>query len=411
MSSHGALTLSALSFSDLPPNVAPVWRQWRQAFSADPKKSAILPLYSAMVRGQCHPQLESEPQFAFLYTILEHNANSHEADGMNWSEQVVLVTGGTGSFGKKFVEVMLKEYHPKRLVIFSRDELKQHDMRASGMDHPSLRYFIGDVRDPGRLERAFASVTVVVHAAALKQVPACEYNPFEAIQTNIMGGRNVIDAAINQGVRQVLALSTDKAVNPINLYGATKLCAEKMFVQANAYAGGKDARFACARYGNVVGSRGSVIPVFLEQRKTGKITITDPRMTRFWITLDRGVKFVIRCIEEMHGGEIFVPKIPSMRMVDLAETIAPGCEIEVIGIRPGEKLHEVLVSEDEARNAVEVEGMYVIQPSHPWWSCENWVNARALPEGFRYASDANSSWLTNDQLQELISPANSRVPA
>ncbi|MGC1653393.1 MAG: UDP-N-acetylglucosamine 4,6-dehydratase (inverting), partial [Candidatus Sulfotelmatobacter sp.] len=299
---------------------------------------------------------------------------------MNWSEQVVLVTGGTGSFGKKFVETMLKEYHPKRLVIFSRDELKQHDMRASGMDHPSLRYFIGDVRDAGRLERAFAGVTVVVHAAALKQVPACEYNPFEAIQTNIIGGRNVIDAAINQGVHRVLALSTDKAVNPINLYGATKLCAEKMFVQANAYAGSQDARFACARYGNVVGSRGSVIPVFLEQRKTGKITITDARMTRFWITLDRGVKFVIRCIEEMHGGEIFVPKIPSMRMADLAETIAPGCEIEVIGIRPGEKLHEVLVSEDEARNTVEVEGMYVIRPSHPWWSGENWVSGRALPE-------------------------------
>ncbi|MGA7366139.1 MAG: UDP-N-acetylglucosamine 4,6-dehydratase (inverting) [Candidatus Sulfotelmatobacter sp.] len=330
---------------------------------------------------------------------------------MNWSEQVVLVTGGTGSFGKKFVETMLKEYHPKRLVIFSRDELKQHDMRASGMDHPSLRYFIGDVRDAGRLERAFAGVTVVVHAAALKQVPACEYNPFEAIQTNIIGGRNVIDAAINQGVHRVLALSTDKAVNPINLYGATKLCAEKMFVQANAYAGSQDARFACARYGNVVGSRGSVIPVFLEQRKTGKITITDARMTRFWITLDRGVKFVIRCIEEMHGGEIFVPKIPSMRMADLAETIAPGCEIEVIGIRPGEKLHEVLVSEDEARNTVEVEGMYVIRPSHPWWSGENWVSGRALLEGFRYTSDTNSSWLTNDQLQELVSQAKVPVPA
>ena len=287
--------------------------------------------------GQQSSQPESEPQFAFSIITQERDGNSREADGMNWSEQVVLVTGGTGSFGKKFVEIMLKEYHPKRLVIFSRDELKQHDMRASGMDHPSLRYFIGDVRDAGRLERALAAVTVVVHAAALKQVPACEYNPFEAIQTNIIGGRNVIDAAINQGVRRVLALSTDKAVNPINLYGATKLCAEKMFVQANAYAGSKDARFACARYGNVVGSRGSVIPVFLEQRKTGKITMTDPRMTRFWITLDRGVRFVIRCMEEMHGGEIFVPKIPSMRMTDLAETIAPGCEIEVIGIRPGEK--------------------------------------------------------------------------
>jgi len=333
---------------------------------------------------------------------------------MNWLEQVVLVTGGTGSFGKKFVELMLREYHPKRLVIFSRDELKQHEMRAGGFDHPSLRYFIGDVRDAARLERALAGVTVVVHAAALKQVPACEYNPFEAIQTNIMGGRNVIDAAINQGVRRILALSTDKAVNPINLYGATKLCAEKMFVQANAYAGSQDTRFCCARYGNVVGSRGSVIPVFLEQRKRGKITITDPRMTRFWITLDQGVHFVIRCLEQMHGGEIFVPKIASMKMVDLADTIAPGCEMEVIGIRPGEKLHEVLVSEDEARNTVEVEDMYIIQPSHPWWRGSNWGNARALPEGFRYTSDTNSAWLTSEQLHQLIagSPRDeSAVPA
>jgi UDP-N-acetylglucosamine 4,6-dehydratase/5-epimerase len=333
---------------------------------------------------------------------------------MKWSKQVVLVTGGTGSFGKKFVEIMLREYHPKKLVILSRDELKQHDMRAAGFDHPSLCYLIGDVRDAGRLERALAGVTVVVHAAALKQVPACEYNPFEAIQTNIMGGRNVIDAAINQGVRRILALSTDKAVNPINLYGATKLCAEKMFVQANAYAGTKDARFACARYGNVVGSRGGVIPVFLEQRKRGKVTITDPRMTRFWITLEQGVRFVIRCLEEMQGGEIFVPKIPSMRMMDVAECIAAGCEIETIGIRPGEKLHEALVSEDEARNTVEVEGMYVIQPRHPWWNGENLVNGRALPDGFRYASDTNSDWLTNEQLQELIVSSetdNSAVPA
>src|SRR6202047_3621277 len=298
---------------------------------------------------------------------------------MNWSEQVILVTGGTGSFVKKFVEIMLREFHPKRLVIFSRDELKQHEMRASGLDHESLRYFIGDVRDAGRLERALAGVTVVVHAAALKQVPACEYNPFEAIQTNIIGGKNAIDAAIDQGVKRILALSTDKAVNPINLYGATKLCAEKVFVQANAYAGARNTRFSCARYGNVVGSRGSVIPVFMEQRKRGKITITDPRMTRFWLTLEQGVKFVIRCMEQMHGGEIFVPKIPSMRLLDLAETVAPGCQVEYIGIRPGEKLHEVLVSEDESRQTVETEAMFVIQPSHPWWKSENWVNAKPLP--------------------------------
>ncbi len=323
---------------------------------------------------------------------------------MDWSQQDVLVTGGTGSFGKKFVEIMLREYHPKRLVIFSRDELKQHDMRSAGFDHASLRYFIGDVRDAARLQRALAGVTVVVHAAALKQVPACEYNPFEAIQTNIMGGRNVIDAAIDQGVAITLALSTDKAVNPINLYGATKLCAEKMFVQANAYAGGKDTRFSCARYGNVVGSRGSVIPIFLEQRKQGRITLTDPRMTRFWLTLDHGVRFVIQAIEQMHGGEIFVPKIPSMRLVDLATAIAPGCAMEYIGIRPGEKLHEVLLSEDEARNAVELDEMYIIQPSHPWWKSANWIHAKGLPQGFRYTSDSNEQWLSHAQLQELIEP-------
>jgi UDP-N-acetylglucosamine 4,6-dehydratase/5-epimerase len=323
---------------------------------------------------------------------------------VNWANESILITGGTGSFGKKFVEVMLRDYHPHRLVVFSRDELKQHEMRSSGVDHPSLRYFIGDVRDVDRLRRAFAGITVVVHAAALKQVPACEYNPFEAIQTNIMGGRNVIDAAIDQGVRCILALSTDKAVNPINLYGATKLCAEKMFVQANAYAGMKDTRFSCARYGNVVGSRGSVIPIFLAQRRRGKITITDPRMTRFWLTLEQGVRFVVSSIEQMHGGEIFVPKIPSMRMDDLAETIAPGCEIETIGIRPGEKLHEVLVSEDEARNTLEVADRYIIQPSHPWWRRENWVDARPLPEGFRYGSDNNERWLTHRELQELIGP-------
>ena len=323
---------------------------------------------------------------------------------MNWSDQEVLVTGGTGSFGKKFIEIMLQEYRPKRLVIFSRDELKQHDMRSAGFDHSSLRYFLGDVRDAERLRRAFYGITVVIHAAALKQVPACEYNPFEAIQTNIIGGRNVIDAAIDRGVRHVLALSTDKAVNPVNLYGATKLCAEKVFVQANAYAGSQETRFSCARYGNVVGSRGSVIPVFLEQRKRGKITITDPRMTRFWLTLDQGVRYVIRSIEQMHGGEIYVPKIPSMRLLDLAEAVAPGCAVECIGIRAGEKLHEVLLSEDEARNAVELDDMYIIQPTHPWWKRANWVHGRELPQGFRYTSDTNEQWLTHEQLQELIDP-------
>lgn len=330
---------------------------------------------------------------------------------VNWSQESVLVTGGTGSFGKKFVEIMLREYKPQRLVIFSRDELKQHEMRESGFQHPSLRYFIGDVRDVDRLKRAMSGITIVIHAAALKQVPACEYNPFEAIQTNIMGGRNVIDATIDTEVRQILALSTDKAVNPINLYGATKLCAEKMFVQANAYAGAQNTRFSCARYGNVVGSRGSVIPILIEQRKRGKITITDPRMTRFWLTLDHGVRFVISCLEQMHGGEIFVPKIPSMRLLDLAETIAPGCEVDYIGIRPGEKLHEVLVSEDESRNTLETEEMFVIQPAHPWWKSENWVRATKLPEGFRYSSDTNERWLTRRELEELVAPEASAAEA
>jgi UDP-N-acetylglucosamine 4,6-dehydratase len=328
---------------------------------------------------------------------------------MNWSQETVLITGGTGSFGKRFVEIMLNEIRPRKLIVFSRDELKQHEMRSAGLDAPNMRYFLGDVRDPQRLERAFAGVSVIVHTAALKQVPACEYNPFEAIQTNIMGGKNVIDAAINQGVRRIVALSTDKAVSPVNLYGATKLCAEKMFVQANAYAGARETRFSCVRYGNVVGSRGSVVPIFMEQRKRGKVTITDPRMTRFWITLDQGVRFVIRCLEQMHGGEIFIPKIPSMKLLDMAQAVAPDCEIDCIGIRPGEKLHEVLLSEDESRNARETDDMFVIPPAHSWWKTENWKNARALPEGFRYASDSNEQWLTPEHLNRLLAADSSPV--
>lgn len=321
---------------------------------------------------------------------------------MNWADQVVLVTGGTGSFGRKFVEIMLREYRPQKLIVFSRDELKQHEMRTCGLDDASVRYFLGDVRDQQRLERAFSGVTVVVHAAALKQVPACEYNPFEAIQTNVMGGKNVIDAAINCGVRRIVALSTDKAVNPINLYGATKLCAEKMFVQANAYSGEQDTRFSCVRYGNVVGSRGSVIPIFMKQRARGRLTITDPRMTRFWITLEQGVRFVIRAVERMHGGEIFVPKIPSMKLLEMAQAIAPDCQIDFVGIRPGEKLHEVLVSEDEARHATETTEMFVIQPAHAWWRRENWKDGVPLDEGFRYASDTNSQWLSAQELYALV---------
>lgn len=324
---------------------------------------------------------------------------------ISWRDQNVLITGGTGSFGKKFVEIMLKEYHPRRLVIFSRDELKQHEMRVAGFDHPSLRYFIGDVRDHRRLNRALRGIDIVVHTAALKQVPACEYNPIEAVATNIDGARNVIDAAIDNGVKRVLAMSTDKAVAPINLYGATKLVSEKLFVQGNSYSGGQGTRFACVRYGNVVGSRGSVIPVFREQMKTGRITITDSRMTRFWITLEQGVRFVISCIEQMYGGEIFVPKLPSMNIMDLAHVMAPDAQIDYMGIRPGEKLHESMISADESRQAVDLGDRYVILPAHPWWSKENWAQGTALPDNFSYSSDTNTHWLKPEELREMIANA------
>ena len=321
---------------------------------------------------------------------------------MDWSNLNVLVTGGTGSFGKKFTELMLKEYHPKKLVIFSRDELKQHEMRVSGLDDPRLRFFIGDVRDADRLRRAMTGMDIVVHAAALKQVPACEYNPIEAVMTNVMGARNVIEAALDMEVKKVIAISSDKAVSPVNLYGATKLVAEKLFVQGNSYSGAGPTRFSCVRYGNVVGSRGSVIPLFLEQRINGKVTITDQRMTRFWLTLDQGVRFVIRCIEQMHGGEVFVPKIPSMNIMDLTKAMAPNCTVETIGIRPGEKLHELLISEDEVRQTLELDDMYVIKPAHPWWKTENYVNGRPLSDGFRYASNSNKHWLTIAELKEMV---------
>ena len=324
---------------------------------------------------------------------------------MDWSDKVVLVTGGTGSFGKKFIEIMLKEFHPGKLIVYSRDEQKQHEMRQMGYQHESLRYFIGDIRDLERLRRAFQGVDYVVHAAALKQVPACEYNPMEAVKTNILGSSNVIDAALDSDVKKVIALSTDKAVNPINLYGATKLAAEKLFVQSNAYAGGRETRFSCVRYGNVVGSRGSVVPVFLRQRRTGKITITDERMTRFWISLEQGVRFVIRCLEQMQGGEVFVPKIPSMKVIDLAKAVAPEAKIEIIGIRPGEKLHEVLISEDEARTVVELNDMYVVQPAAALWFGREWENkGKKIDDDFRYASNTNTDWLDLKDIQNFIAP-------
>jgi UDP-N-acetylglucosamine 4,6-dehydratase (inverting) len=321
---------------------------------------------------------------------------------LNWHEASVMVTGGTGSFGNKFVEIMLQKYDPKRLVIFSRDELKQSEMSERFDDHSKLRFFIGDVRDRERLKRAMHGVDVVIHAAALKQIPSCEYNPFEAIQTNINGTKNVIDAAIDCGVKQVIAISTDKAVNPINLYGATKLCAEKLVVQANVYGLPRGTVCAVVRYGNVIGSRGSVIPLFRAQRQSGKVTVTDRGMTRFWIRLEQGVEFAIRCAGIAQGGEIFVPKIPSMRMIDLAETIAPGCQIEIIGIRPGEKLHEILISEDESRQAVEYDDMFVLEPLYPSWSFSRREGWKTLEAGFRYSSDRNQVWFSQREMLEMV---------
>ena len=319
---------------------------------------------------------------------------------MNWREASVLITGGTGSFGNKFVEIMLERFHPRRLVVFSRDELKQSEMMARFKD-PSLRFFVGDVRDKERLERAMHGIDVVIHAAALKQIPSCEYNPFEAILTNVIGVKNVIDAAIDQGVSRVMAISTDKAVNPINLYGATKLCAEKLAVQGNAYGHARSTIFSVVRYGNVIGSRGSVIPLFVEQKRTGTVTVTDPAMTRFWIRLEDGVAFAVRCTELMRGGEIFVPKIPSMRIVDLVEAVAPGCRMDVIGIRPGEKLHEILISEDESRQAVEFDDMFVVEPIYPSWPFQIWEGGKRAGAAFRYSSDTNDRWLSASEMQDL----------
>jgi UDP-N-acetylglucosamine 4,6-dehydratase len=324
---------------------------------------------------------------------------------MNWKDKVVLVTGGTGSFGKKFTSILLEEKHPKKIIIFSRDELKQHEMRVHGYDDPRLRYFIGDVRDRERLVRALHGVDIVVHAAALKQVPACEYNPMEAIKTNIMGTANVVEAALDAGVKKVLVLSTDKAVSPANLYGGTKLVAEKLAIQSNAYAAGSATRYSCVRYGNVVGSRGSIVPLFLKLRSTGRITITDERMTRFWLSLEQGVHFVINCIEQMEGGEVFVPKIPSTKVVDLAKAIAPEAKIDIIGIRPGEKLHEDLLSDDEARHTIELPNMYVVQPAEASWFGYSWKDkGNALPEGFSYTSDNNAEWLDVEGIKKYIAP-------
>jgi UDP-N-acetylglucosamine 4,6-dehydratase/5-epimerase len=318
--------------------------------------------------------------------------------------KTILITGGTGSFGTKFLETVLQEHDPAAIRVFSRDELKQSELQRRFADEDRLRYLVGDVRDLPRLMRATRGVDVIIHAAALKQVPACEYNPFEAVQTNILGAEHLVTAAIENDVPLTLALSTDKAVNPVNLYGATKLCAEKIFTQGNAYAADSAARFASVRYGNVVGSRGSVIPLFKAQAETGVLTITDERMTRFWITLEQAVHFVLDCLELAHGGEVFVPKIPSMRVSDIAEALAPDAEKRYIGIRPGEKLHEVLLTEDEARHATRIEKGFVIMPEYASWAITKVPEGQPLPDGFRYSSDTNDEWLDVEALREMAAP-------
>lgn len=321
---------------------------------------------------------------------------------MNLSGATILLTGGTGSFGHAFVERIVSAWPDAVIRVYSRDELKQSEMRARFGDD-QLRYFIGDVRDRARMSRAAQGADVIIHAAAMKQVPACEYNPFEAVRTNVLGAQHVVDAAIDAGVPKVLALSTDKAVNPVNLYGATKLCAEKIVIQGNAYAAQASTRLACVRYGNVVGSRGSVVPLFKRQRELGRLTITDERMTRFWITLPQSVDLVLYGLEHMAGGEVFIPKIPSMRVVDLAEAMAPGIPRDVIGIRPGEKLHELLITSDENRHTIDAGDAYVVLPEHPWWeSHPQWLEGKQLEDGWVYSSDGNDWWLTQDELAALL---------
>lgn len=322
-----------------------------------------------------------------------------------FNDKVILITGGTGTFGKKFIEMTLARYKPKKLIVFSRDELKQYEMAQQfpESEYECMRYFIGDIRDKERLYRAFKGVDYVIHAAALKQVPAAEYNPFEAIKTNILGSENVIMAAIDNRVKKIIALSTDKAANPVNLYGATKLCADKLFIAGNRYVGSDETSFSVVRYGNVFGSRGSVIPFFLKMKETGCLPITDPRMTRFWITIEQGVELVIKSLERMVGGEIFVPKIPSMNIMDLAKAIAPECETKIIGIRPGEKLHEIMISRDDARNTVEFEDYYVIKSEFQFFGNRFCLeNCRPVAENFEYNSRDNTSWLSSEDLRSLV---------
>jgi len=322
-----------------------------------------------------------------------------------FDNESILITGGTGSFGQMFVKTLLEKYSPKRVIVYSRDELKQSEMKSNPLlQNPALRFFLGDVRDRERLYLAMRDVDYVVHAAALKQVPAAEYNPHEFIKTNVNGATNVVEASLRAGVKKVVALSTDKAVNPVNLYGATKLCSDKVFIAANSYAGDSGTIYSVVRYGNVVGSRGSVIPLFVKQRENGVLTITKPEMTRFLITLQKGVDFVLESLESMVGGELFVPKIPVCSVADIANVVAPNAKWETIGMRPGEKMHEILIPEDEARNVLEFDNHFVVQPIQSFWGNKIGIlGGRSCPENFRYASNVNCESLNEEQLRELLS--------
>lgn len=325
------------------------------------------------------------------------------------NRKVILVTGGSGSFGQAFTKIALRDYDVKKLIVFSRNEYLQYEMQQRFKDD-RLRFFIGDVRDKERLYRACEDVDILVHAAALKQIPVCEYSPFEAVQTNILGVMNVANVAIDREIKRVIGISTDKVCQPVNTYGATKLLAEKLLVQGNSYAGGKDIRFACARYGNVLGSHGSIVPLFIKQREVGKVTITDERMTRFWLTLEQGVKFVIDCLDRMKGGEIFIPKIPSMKVVDVADVIAPNAKKVLVGIRVGEKLHETLLTEGESRHSLDFDGYYIVEPEFPFWTGMKQVIGGKPAEHRAYTSDTNDWWLTKEELRNMVEGLESGKP-
>lgn len=320
---------------------------------------------------------------------------------MDFNNKTILITGGCGSFGQKFAEIVLKERNPQSVRIYDNRELAEVEMERKFNDS-RLRFFLGDVRDKNRLSRAMNGVDVVVHAAALKHVPVCEFNPIEAVRTNIEGAINIIDAAIDNSVEKVMAISTDKAVYPVNLYGSTKMVAEKLFIQGNSYRGKGKTVFSCARYGNVIGSSGSVVPLFFEQKENGEITITDERMTRFWITLEEGIRFVMNSIEIMKGGEVFIPKISSMKITDLAEVIAPNAKKKIIGIKPGEKLHETLLTEEESKHSKEFDRFFVIEPEHVFWRKDNFSDGKPVTDGFKYASNTNDKWITKEEMKGLL---------